>query len=153
MRHLRVAFFTGARGVRWSARGLHGNCKIAHSNHDLWSKLNTPVLDRISRQTGPLGGAMLLRAHGHVLCISAFESRVSNGYRRSFWPAQSYDLGVELLGKGLDDAGSQPAFRLGKNAIGFAHSVVGDRKLPVRPRHVICNGNLSVFCVFIEGVF
>src|ERR1700687_5916921 len=83
--------------------------------------------------------------------LSARAGGVCNRHGGSFWPARSYDLGVELLCKGLDDAGSQPAFRLGKNAIRFAHSVVGDRKLPVGPRHVVCNGNL-VFRFFVESM-
>src|SRR6202048_5625867 len=84
--------------------------------------------------------------------LTAREGGVSNRHGRSFWPARSYNLGVELLSKGLNDAGSQPAFRLGKNAIGLAHSVVGDRKLPVGPRHVVRNGNLSVFRFFVESM-
>jgi hypothetical protein len=84
--------------------------------------------------------------------LSAREGGVSNRHGRSFWPARSYNLGVELLCKGLDDAGSQSAFRLGKNAIGFSHSVVGDRKLPVRPSHIVCNGDLPIFRFFVESM-
>ena len=91
--------------------------------------------------------------NGFQSFLSTLEGGVSNRHGRSFWPARSYNLGVELLCKGLDDAGSQPAFRLGKNAIGFPHSVVGDRKLPVGPRHVVCNGNLPVFRFFVESMF
>src|ERR1700730_3569523 len=84
--------------------------------------------------------------------LPASECRASNRHYCSFWPARSYNLRVELLCKGLDDAGSQPAFRLGKNAIGSAHSVVGDRKLPVGPGHVVRNGNLSDFRFFVESM-
>jgi hypothetical protein len=82
----------------------------------------------------------------------AREGSVSNRHGRPFWPARSYNLRVELLCKGLDDTGSQAAFRLGKNAIGFSHSVVDDRKLPVGPSHVICNGNAPVFRFIVKSM-
>jgi hypothetical protein len=84
--------------------------------------------------------------------ISAREGGMSKQHGRPFWPARSYNLGVELLCKGLDNTGSQPAFRLGKNAIGFSHSVVDDRKLPVRPSHIVCDRNLPVFRFFVESM-
>src|ERR1700722_9477742 len=84
--------------------------------------------------------------------LSARESGVRNRHNRPFWPTRSYNLGVELLCKGLDDAGPQSGFRLSKNAVGFSHSVVDDRKLPVGPSHVIRNGNLPVFRFIVESM-
>jgi hypothetical protein len=71
-------------------------------------------------------------------CLSNFEQLEVIFRQRCPKSAQQrsfYNLGVELLCKGLNDAGSKPAFRLGKNAIGLSHSVVGDRK-PVG-KHVL----------------
>src|ERR1700722_6817367 len=90
------------------------------------------------KYSGRLWRQAALSMGGFQSFLSAREGGVSNGHGRSFWAARSYNLGVELLCKGLNDAGSQSTFRLGKNAIGFSHSVVDDRKLPVGPRHFVC---------------
>src|ERR1700674_3225705 len=127
-------------------------------NRLLQQNLPTAVILRTERHDVAMndGGRFTLQASVSIdsfqSFLSASESGVSNRHYRSFWPARSYNLRVELLCKRLDDAGSQPAFRLSKNAIGFAHSVVGDRKLPVGPRHVVCNGNPPVCRFFVESM-
>jgi hypothetical protein len=69
-----------------------------------------------------------------VFRLAACEGRVSNRNGRSFWSAQSNNLGVELHGERLNDAGPKPRFRLGKDAIRFSKPVIDDGKFPVRTR-------------------
>lgn len=64
--------------------------------------------------------------------------------------AQSYNLGIELLRKRVDDAGAKPGLWLGKDALRFADPVVTDRKLPIRSGNIKCNGDLPVFSIFAE---
>src|SRR5664279_2770554 len=95
----------------------------------------------------------MLRALLSIDRFSARKGGMSNRHRRSLGTARSDNLGIELLCKRLDDAGSQAGFRLRKNPIGFANSVVGNRKFPIGPGYVIRNGNLSILRVIVEGVF
>src|ERR1700730_12519773 len=62
----------------------------------------------------------------------ARKGRVSDRYGRSLRPARSYDLGIELLCKGLDDAGSESAFRLRENTVRLAHAVIDYRQTQMR---------------------
>jgi hypothetical protein len=64
------------------------------------------------------------------------KSGVSNQHRRSARAAHSFNLGVELFCEGVDNAGAKPGFWLGKDAIRRASSVVGDRELSIRSRHI-----------------
>ena len=78
---------------------------------------------------------------------------MSDRHGRSTGAAQRFNLGIELLGKGVDDAGAKSGFSLSENAVRFSNAVVGDRKLPIRSGNVECNGDLPVVCIFVEGMF
>ena len=62
------------------------------------------------------------------------------------------DLGIELLGKRLDDAGAEAGFALGEDAVRLADPVVGDRQLPVRAGHVIGDDDLALGLRLGEGM-
>ena len=78
------------------------------------------------------------------------ESGVSNRHGRSARAAHSFNLGVELFCEGVDNAGAEPSFWLGKDAVRRASSVVGDRELPIRSRHIERDGNLPIFGRAVE---
>src|SRR5579862_4372755 len=69
---------------------------------------------------------------------------------------QSFHSCVETLGKCLDDAGTEPGFGLGKDAVLLANSIISNRKLPISPIDFILDDNLSLCvrlgkCVF-QGI-
>src|SRR5450830_1643651 len=80
------------------------------------------------------------------------ESGVSDRHGRSVGAAQSFNFGVELLCKRVDDAGAKPGFWLGKDADRISNSIVSDRKLPIRSRNIKRNGDLPVFFIFAKRV-
>jgi hypothetical protein len=77
---------------------------------------------------------------------------MSDRHGRSLRAAQSYNLGIELLRKRVDDAGAKPGFWLGKDAVRFSNPVVNDRKLPICSGNIKRNGDLPIFCIFAECV-
>ena len=87
-----------------------------------------------------------------MLHLSARKSGVSNRHGRSFWSAQSFDVGVELRRKRLNNAGTKPRLGLGKNAVWLSNPIIGNRKFPIYPGHFVGDGDLSIFCVCIESV-
>ena len=78
------------------------------------------------------------------------KSSVSDRHSRSLRAAQSFNLGVELLRQRIDDAGAKPGFWLGKDAVRLPNPVVSDRKLPICSGNIIRNGDLPIFCIFVE---
>ena len=64
-------------------------------------------------------------------------------HRRSLWPGQSFDLGVELLRKRLDDPGAEPGFRLSENAVWLAKSIIRDGKLPICASYFIADDDVT----------
>jgi hypothetical protein len=64
--------------------------------------------------------------HRLAFRLPACKGRVRNRDGRSFWSTQSNDLGVELLGERLNNAGAKPGFGLGKDAVRFSNPVIYD---------------------------
>src|SRR5580700_9468365 len=52
----------------------------------------------------------------------------------------------------LDDTGAKSRLSLGKAADRLANPIVGDRKLPIRSDHVICDDDLAFGLVAGEGM-
>jgi hypothetical protein len=65
---------------------------------------------------------------------------------------RSDDLGIELLGQRLDDAGAEAGFRLGKDAVRFPGPVVSNRKLPIRSGNIKRDVDLPIICNVVECV-
>ena len=123
-------------------RVLRGNHKMAAASIAAAADILPMVVRSVSQ----------LRRYRLVFCFSACKGRVSNRNDRSFWSAQSYNLGVELLGKRLNNAGAKPGFGLGKDAVRFSDAVIGHGKFPICPGNFIGDGDLSVLCSCIESV-
>ena len=77
-----------------------------------------------------------------VFRLTACKGRVSNGDGRSVCSTQGNDLGVELLGERLDNAGAKPGFGLRKDAVRFSNPVIDDGKFPVCPGNFIGDSDL-----------
>ena len=82
--------------------------------------------------------------------LSRRESGVSDRHGRSAGATQRFNLGVELISEGVDDAGAEPSFWLSKDAVRRASSVVGDREFPIRSGHIERDGNLPIFGRAVE---
>ena len=79
---------------------------------------------------------------------------MSNRHGRAPRARQGFNLGIELLRQRLDDARAKPGFSLSEHAVRrLADPIVGDRKLPVRSAHVICDGDLAFVLIAGKGVF
>ena len=89
---------------------------------------------------------------GLAFRLAACEGRVRDRDGRSLWSTQCHDLGVELLGERLDDAGAKPGLGLGKDAVRPSNPVIDDGKFPVCPGNFIGDGDLSVFCSCFKSV-
>src|SRR4029453_10471399 len=105
---------------------------------------------RPTRLRGPLlpnpSSELLSRSSG----LLRRKSSVSDRHRRSAWAAQSFNLGVELFGKCVDDAGAKPSFWLSKDDGRISNSIVGARELPIRSGYIERNGDLPNFGRVVE---
>jgi hypothetical protein len=59
------------------------------------------------------------------------ESGVSDRYIRALRPGQGFNDGVEFMRERIDYAGAEPGFRLSKDAIRLANSIVSDREFSI----------------------
>ena len=66
---------------------------------------------------------------------------MSDRYGRALGPGCGRELGVELMGEGLDDAGAKSGLSLSENTVRLADPIIGDRKLPIRSDHIIGDGD------------
>ena len=68
---------------------------------------------------------------------------MSDRHGRALRAGQSFNLGIELLRKRLDDARAESEFFLSEDAVRLANPIVSDRKLPIRSGHIIRDGDLT----------
>jgi hypothetical protein len=67
-------------------------------------------------------------------------------------PAHRDHLRIELARQRSDNSIAEAGLRLGKGAVWFANSVVGDHKFPVLAENVISDGDPRIFGAFVESV-
>src|SRR5271157_1885010 len=67
------------------------------------------------------------------------ESGVSDRHGRALRAGRSFNGGIELLRKRLDDASPESSLWLSKDTVRLADPIVSDRKLPIRSIDIICD--------------
>jgi hypothetical protein len=72
---------------------------------------------------------------------------------RPLGAAERLHLGVQLLCKRLDDAGAEPRFGLGEDAVRLTYSVVSHGQLPIRAGNVVGDLNPTILGVLTKSVF
>src|SRR6185437_4897265 len=101
---------------------------------------------------GPLFANSSNELPSRSLGLLRCECGASDRNRRSAWAAQSFNLGIELLRKCVDDAGAKACFWLSKDAVRRANSVVRDRELPIRSENIVSNGDFPIFGPAVESM-
>jgi hypothetical protein len=137
---------------RTLVQSVHRPAKLSSGRVSSGAKQTGTFLPSIWNPSASLSGKTRLCCERLVWRLAACKGSVGDRHGRPLWTAHSYDLGVELLGKRLDDTGAKPRFRLSEHAVRFSNSVVGDRKFPIRPGNFVGDRDLAVFRFCIEGV-